>query len=966
MQRTFNNLTAWSAEDDEEVANRQVELFIEMLQAHTGGPHGYRLRRIILTNFWLYGQQEFEIPHGRLFLAGENASGKSTVLTAALPLALDGDLRPNRLDTFGGRERHIEYYVLGSSASATPFSHERRTAYIALEFEWCDPNSPPVAQELRQLWENGEREKARFLTIGLSIAGNANAVDRIRPLRFLITDGSRLGYDLHTLYETGNKQEKRALDHIRFKQMLEGHGIICDTQAEYERQVARYLFGFPNEKDFQKLINLLLVLRRPNLSSELNFSRVHDYLKQSLPKISDETTRHVIGTIERIDAITSEIERLQEVYDATDRLHLARQKLALVRAQLAACEYIGAHLVEDNAASRVTKLRKDLVTSDTERKRAEALSQALQTEQNQVSSQIKVLESSDGLQVAQRLTATREHAREAEAQMRLQEQNLDAARHAIHESSEGRERLHLRFEKVKMETATHLRELRSLAADECYWETAALQLEEAENQLSSISEENTTSPSVPFHVTSLIEEQSEDRISWLRYLGELHLQREKLEDGIQYARTLEMTRFQELDDVRRRFQSVQDRAYEAQENLNRTLERFMTGTHPREHVPESMIDIMDGQQGYNRSERDKSGQYDDGIHIQSGLAYDESLTGKVVEQIAAALNSYRQAIAVLENELIETAYGIQGEIDQLQLLTGSKMHEIEEIERLYEQKQSEPEFTPQHPTRRTIARAKLAEQGIVARPLYALLDFAPGIDIDSDEAGRIEYMLEDAGLLDALVVAPAQISTADALLAAEGLSDCRLDIGDSSLAFRSETHTFSDTCRLRFDSMLNDSPDGSNVDWEALTTALLTTIEPRTHQSEMIGTTVRFSGNEDGTWTHGLLAGQAGGGSATYIGKATRIRARQRELAKLDKKRGQLDEELKRFTEHLANYQQQLEQLHEKQAQLHNALANSGIEEIYAELAQVKVTLDDARSKYAKARLQTQEAKESRNTLLWQ
>jgi len=26
-----------------------------------------------LTNFWLYGRQEFEVPHGRLFLAGENA-----------------------------------------------------------------------------------------------------------------------------------------------------------------------------------------------------------------------------------------------------------------------------------------------------------------------------------------------------------------------------------------------------------------------------------------------------------------------------------------------------------------------------------------------------------------------------------------------------------------------------------------------------------------------------------------------------------------------------------------------------------------------------------------------------------------------------------------------------------------------------------------------------------------------------
>src|SRR5947209_17980609 len=118
-------------------------MLVDILQQQAGWPLGYRLRRIILTNFWLYGQQEFEIPHGRLFLAGENASGKSTVLTAALPLALDGDLRPNRIDTFGGRERRIEYYLLGSNDSATPFSHERRTAYIVLEFELLYTEPPP-------------------------------------------------------------------------------------------------------------------------------------------------------------------------------------------------------------------------------------------------------------------------------------------------------------------------------------------------------------------------------------------------------------------------------------------------------------------------------------------------------------------------------------------------------------------------------------------------------------------------------------------------------------------------------------------------------------------------------------------------------------------------------------------------------------------------------------------------------
>src|SRR5712692_6979919 len=573
MQHTIDSFSAWSTSQDgsaEETLTRQID----MLQAFAGGPKGYRLRRILLTNFWLYGRQEFEILHRRLFLAGENASGKSTVLTAALPLALDGDLRPNRLDTFGGRERHMEYYVLGGTESATPYSHERRTAYIALEFEWCDPDSPPIAPELRQRWENGEREKARFLTIGLSIAGNANVTDRIRPLRFLITDGSRLGYDLDTTYETGNKQDKRAYDHPRFKQLLEGHGIICDSQSEYERQVARYLFGFSDKKDFQKLIDLLLILRRPNLSSELSFSRVHDYLKQSLRKISGETTSRVIGTIDRIDAINSEIERIQEAFEAADRLHRVRQQVALIKAQLASCEYTGAHLIESSAQSRVTKLHKDLLAAENERKMAEARSQALRVEQFEVNGQIKAFEASEGLEVAKQLASARERLYETETQMQLQQGSRESARQSLTEQTESLVRQRARFETLKAECLSHLDDLSSIATEEALWEAVSLQLQEASYQLSNISTVITNRPEAFAGITALVEAESEDRITWLRKLEVLHQEREKLDSRVQNARTLESTRFQELDEARRRFESAQDRAYELQRNLNNTFGQF--------------------------------------------------------------------------------------------------------------------------------------------------------------------------------------------------------------------------------------------------------------------------------------------------------------------------------------------------------------------------------------------------------
>ncbi len=954
MQYTLDSFTEWSTSlngASEETLEHQLEMFVEVLQAQLGGPHGYRLRRIILTNFWLYGLQEFEIPHGRLFLAGENASGKSTVLTAALPLALDGDLRPNRLDTFGGRERHMEYYVLGGSESATPYSHERRTSYIALEFEWCDSDNPPIAPELRQHWENGEYEKSRYLTIGISLAGNINASDRIRPLRFLITDGSRLGYDLHTVYETGSKHDKRAFDHARFKQQLEGHGIICDTQAEYERQVSRYLFGFDDAKNFQKLINLLLILRRPNLSSELSFSKVHDYLKQSLRKLSGETTSHVIGTIERIDAIQAEKERIQEAYSATERLHQSQQHLALSKAQLAACEYSGTQLVEDSAQNRVTRLRKDLHLAENERGKAEESIQTLQAEQYQVSGQIKVLEASEGLQVAKQLAVARERTRELQAQTHLQEQSLVAARHSARASVESLERQRVRFDNMKAQSVAHLRELCSLAAEESYWEVAALQLGEALHQIGSMSTETASAPEVPLILTSLPGVQSEERIAWLRHLEELHRQREKLETNVQHARNLETTRFQELDHVRNHFQSAQDRFHEALLLLNKMLEQFTS--------PESLQLLQET------------------MAVQGDVAEDEALPGRVVEQCAIALNHYRQAIDILESELIQATNQGQAKLNELQVVQGGKIREIEEVKTLYELKLAEPEFTPLRPARHTLARTKLAEQGIIALPLYMLLDFTPDIDCESEEAGRIEYMLEDAGLLDALVVAPSQVAAADALLATEELSDCRLDIeGIKALskgvpltaASEVENHTNGrNTARfhgLRFDASVNDSADGNGLDWEPIVTAILTTLAQKGLSDEIAIDKARLTFNNDGTWTHGLLTGRVGGGTAQCIGKTTRLRVRQRELDEIARKQAQLDDELRELTQRTRHYEAQLAEIQEKQAQLRKALPNSGLEKIFAELDQAKMVLDDSRNTYQKARLQTQEARQIYNSLV--
>ena len=389
---------------------------------------------------------------------------------------------------------------------------------------------------------------------------------------------------------------------------------------------------------------------------------------------------------------------------------------------------------------------------------------------------------------------------------------------------------------MKTESVSQLRELQGVAGDEALWDVAALQLEEAQRQIVTIVPDGAVAPEMPGAVTMLMDVQADERTTWLRQLEALHQQRDKVETQVQFARSQETTRFQELDEARRHFQTVQDRGYEAQQNLDRALELFFAESENSSRLSEE-LELAQGED-------------------------DEAQSGRVVEQFATIIHGYRQAIASLESELSEAADQAQGELNELQLLTGGKMREIAEIKALYEQKKAEPEYVPPRSSRRIQARAKLLEHGIAAQPLYALIDFVP--DISEEEGGRIEFMLEDAGLLDALVVAPAQIAVADALLAADGLGDCRLDIHAISnvLSGQSQGATI-----LHFDS----AQDGQ---WEAVTAEILSLLGSYTSTNG----NVRYSMQADGSWTHGLLKGRAGTGTARCIGIATRLRVRQREL----------------------------------------------------------------------------------------
>jgi len=113
----------------------------------------YKPTRIGLLNFWLYDDEEFDFADGKLLLRGENGSGKSVTMQSFIPLILDGNKSPKRLDPFGSTDKHIEAYLLGGYDTE---QKNEATGYLFMEFyeESTRPRNRAGLHVRQQVWHS--------------------------------------------------------------------------------------------------------------------------------------------------------------------------------------------------------------------------------------------------------------------------------------------------------------------------------------------------------------------------------------------------------------------------------------------------------------------------------------------------------------------------------------------------------------------------------------------------------------------------------------------------------------------------------------------------------------------------------------------------------------------------------------------------------------------------------------------
>ncbi len=359
------------------------------------GQNRWHANKLGLINFWYYDEQEFCFAKGRLLLRGSNGSGKSVTMQSAVPLLLDGNANPERLDPFGSRDRKMAGYLLEEGDG-----RDERTGYLYMEFKREGSES--------------------YLTIGMGIRAR-----RGKPLDkwyFGILDGRRIGRDF-SLYR--NSGEKLTLSRKELENRLAEGGRVYERQAEYIEFVNQQLFGFATTDAYREMLDLLIQLRTPKLSRDFKPSVINDILSSALQGLSEEDLRPMTEAIENMDSLRLQLETKEAARKAAERIAnvFGRYNRSMLYEKAAAAEQTEKRLKENEKQQTAEQLR----CTEAERRLTELNAElaALSSQKAAMEQEREELGKSDAYQLKQEEQRLVERLRELTAQLSAKEVQID-------------------------------------------------------------------------------------------------------------------------------------------------------------------------------------------------------------------------------------------------------------------------------------------------------------------------------------------------------------------------------------------------------------------------------------------------------------------------------------------------------------------------------------------------------------
>lgn len=519
----------------------------------------WQINRIGLLDFWYYDEQEFDFLDGRMLLRGANGSGKSVTMQSFIPLLLDGNMRPERLDPFGSRARKMENYLLEEGDE-----REERTGYLYMELKRSDSDV--------------------FTTIGIGIRARKNK--KLDTWYFCVTDGRRIGKDLF-LYK--DVQNRLTCTRQELKNRIGEGGRVMETQSEYALCVNRLFFGFETMEEYQEMIELLIQLRTPKLSKDFKPSVINEILSRSLQTLSEDDLRPMSEAIENMDNMKTNLEALNDSVRAAEQIEKEYNQYNEI------VLYEKASLFSDASKEcrNLEKKSKELLTKKTEAARMlaeEAVHyEALQQEEEVLKKEAESLGDSDAARLKQKELTLAQEQEEAQKETDAKRKQEQEKKEKYQDTEKKCKLQRLDNEQMWDEIEAHLEEMEECLEEVPFDEFAFMKKEliEAPEQEYAFSGHSQMLSEYTKRVESGREVLSEERDSKERYdrkQQEVDERRKEQEQKERECRQCEKLLEEAKDEIIEKFYQwdKQNRLLhlpdEVKQNIARRMEQYCFGT----------------------------------------------------------------------------------------------------------------------------------------------------------------------------------------------------------------------------------------------------------------------------------------------------------------------------------------------------------------------------------------------------
>ena len=629
----------------------------------------WRMNKLGFVNFWLYDWEEFPFSEGRLLLRGENGAGKSVTTQSFIPFMLDGDLRPYRLDSFGSKDRKMSYYLLGEDK-------EESTGYLYLEF--IKP----------------EHRLYRTLVVGLRARRSSSTVEF---WGFCLSDGRRIGAgpEDFALFETkGSQRISLTRQEVR-NRFGDGENWV-ERGSDYKQMVNRMIFGCAEMEQYDRLLRLLIQLRKPKLSKDFSPRLVQEILNASLQPLSEEDIAPMVNSMEKMDTIQHRLEALgqslQEARQLRNEYTRYNQYVLGKKGQY----YLAARQFTQQRQTEVKSLEDKVALTQQALEEARAGHQEAEQQVGELSRQLNELNAGGDLKQAMQ---RKEECRRQAAQ---QQETIDREQQ----------------EERRKQIALDARERdRRQAARRCDDEQEGL--EEAFRELGEKNEE-LRYPGHPATLQEVDFRQEQPEIA--RFATRLR----KAEEGLRRQEEAlgRLDRYQqERDTAARALRHAQSQWEAAQSTVNAM----------RDALSEAFAALEEPAQVFCLRHEEVMALFAQ-VTAYEGLAQEQEMQrilNGALQRLSAPL---AQEYALLDRQQKDG----QQQLNEL----AARRRELE----------NQKDLPPRRSEAVQATRAYLRERGIPHASFYELVDFAP--DLPPRRRDLLEAQLADAGILDALVVPP--------------------------------------------------------------------------------------------------------------------------------------------------------------------------------------------------------------------